>query len=209
MLLNNDCYVTPETIGTLVRLWRDRPDSIIAPVQRDWRTGEVLCIAPRSLFLLGFPTWIGPRALTAEIRSRELLPVGLICGGRGVILSRAVLEANGLFDEERLPHYGADHDFYLRARKRGIALYTATPAIVDIDHTRTSLANDPGRLTVRDFLDTLQSARSHRNIPHMTQLFRLHYPVKHLHMIGVALYTARYVTLYALRRIRMLVMRAA
>jgi len=122
ILMNNDCYVTPETLGHLRQASRDRPDAIVAAVQRDLASGRFTCIAPRTLLLLGFPTWIGPRRLTPAMRSRGLLPTRLVVGGRGAVVPAAVLAKNGLFDEERLPHYGADHDFFLRARKRGIGL---------------------------------------------------------------------------------------
>lgn len=204
MLLNNDCYVAPDTIGTLTRLSRERPDSIIAPMQRDWRTGELTCIAPRTLLLLGFPTWKGPTRLSAAMQSQALLPVTLVNGGRGVIIPATVFAKIGVFDETCLPHYGADHDFYIRARKSGIALYTATGAVVEVDQTRTSLASDPGRLTLHEFLETLHSVRSHRNIPHMKELFRRHYPVRHLHLVGVALYAIRYLVVYVFRRGRLL-----
>jgi GT2 family glycosyltransferase len=137
------------------------------------------------------------------MRACRLLPTKLIVGGRGAVLPAEVLARNGLFDEECLPHYGADHDFYLRARKRGIALYTVTEAIVDVDATRSSAASHPGRLTLREFVETLSSVRSHRNIPHMVELFRRHYPVRHLHMIGVALCAARYCVVYAWARLRL------
>jgi len=203
VLLNNDCYVTPETMEHLLQASRERPGAIVAAVQRDLATGRLTCIAPRSLLLLGFPTWIGPRRLTPAMRSRRLLPAKLVVGGRGAVLPATVLARNGLFDEERLPHYGADHDFYLRARKRGIALYAATEAVVDVDSTRSSAASNPGRLSLREFVATLSSVRSHRNIPHMVELFRLHYPVKHLHLAGVALCAARYCAVYAWARLRL------
>lgn len=200
LLLNNDCYVTLETIGTLVKLACANPDAIIAPVQRDWQSGQVTAISLRSLFLLGFPTVPDPRRLTTEMKSRELLPVKLIGGGRGVIIPGSVFSQIGLFDEEQLPHYGADHDFYLRAHRRKIPLYIATRAVVDIDNTRTTLADNPGALSFAEFRRSLYNIRSHRNLRDVTALFRKHYPIGHLHLLGVALYTGRYVVVYLLKR---------
>jgi GT2 family glycosyltransferase len=204
LLLNSDCYATPGMLGELCGLWREDPESIVAPVQRDSRTGRIACIAPKPLFLLGLPTWIGPRRLSEGMQARRRLPVALINGGRGAVVPAGVFARVGLFDEKRLPHYGADHDFYLRARRLGIRLYTATRAIVDVDATRSSTAAQPGRLRLREFVDTLFDVRSHRNIPHMTQLFRLHYPIKHFHGIGVTLCAARYFVVYAFQRMRTL-----
>ena len=204
MLLNNDSYVTPDMIGTLIRLAGTRPDAILAPVQRDWISGKVTWARAHSLFLLGFPTLGSPAALPEAWRSRDLVEANLICGGRGALIPAAVFEKNGLFDEEKLPHYWADHDFYLRARSKGISLCTAPAAVVEVDSSRSSMANDPGRLDFMEFLDSLHSIRSHRNVSHVTELFRRHYPWKPLYRVGALLYTARYIVVYAVRRIRRL-----
>lgn len=200
MLVNNDCYVTPHTIGTLLELAQDQPGAIIAPIQRDWRSGEIICIRARTRFLLGFPTVPGPRRLTPAMTHQPLLPVKLIGGGRGVILPARVLADLGLFDEENLPHYGADHDFYLRARRQGIPLRVATGAFVDIDDTRTTAADRPETLAFREFLRTLSDIRSHRNLRHVCALFRKHYPISRLYPLGVTLYIGRYLLAYLVRR---------
>ena len=199
MLLNNDCYVTPETIGTVVALAQERGDAMVAPVQRDLPSGKITMISPRSCFGLGFPTVPGPRHLTPEMIQARLLPVQLIGGGRGVIIPAEVLTQLGLFDEEQLPHYGADHDFYHRARKRGIRLYVATQAFVDIDNTRTTSAQHPEQLTFLEFIETLTNSRSHRNLRDVSVLFRKHYPIPYLYMVGVILYTSRYGMIYFAR----------
>lgn len=204
MLLNNDSYVTPETIGLLLELAQDQPDAIIAPIQRDWCSGEITCISPRSRFLLGFPTVHGPRRLTPAMAAQPLLPVRLISGGRGAILPAGVLARLGLFDAETLPHYGADHDFYLRARRHGIPLYVATGAVVDIDNTRTTSADRPETLSWRAFLRTLRDTRSHRNVRDVAALFRKHYPIRPLYPLGVALYLSRYLAVYLVKRTALL-----
>jgi GT2 family glycosyltransferase len=202
MLLNNDCYVTPDTIGTLVALAHERPDAIVAPVQRNLPSGKINTISPRSRFGLGFPTVPGPRDLTPEASQGGLLPVQLIAGGRGVIIPAGAFAEIGLFDEEQLPHYWADHDFYLAARRRGIPLYVATQAFVDVDNTRTTMADRPETLSFSEFLDTLTNTRSHRNLRDITALFRKHYPIRQLYMVGVLLYLSRYMLVYLACRSR-------
>lgn len=200
MLLNNDCYVTPETIGTLVRLAQRHPDTIIAPVQRDSHSGRLTSISPSSLFLLGFPTIPGPSQLTATMAARELLPVRLIGGGRGAIIPASVFRKLGLLDEDRLPHYWADHDFYLRARRHHIVLCVATHTFIDVDHSRTTLADRPETLNLSSFLNSLRSIRSHRNLRDVTALFKKQYPIRHIHLLGVVLYTGRYLVVYLIKR---------
>jgi GT2 family glycosyltransferase len=201
MLLNNDCYVTPDALDELLKQSDLHPEAIVAPVQRDLRSGRLAAIAPSSCFALGFPSLPGPRELTPAQHEAGVVPVRLIVGGRGAIIPVPVLERIGLFDEENLPHYGADHDFYLRARRAGIRLFTATRAMVDIDDTSTSVADASGTQALAGFLESLRSVRSHHNLRDVVALFRKHYPLPPLYLLGVGLYTGRYALLWMLRRL--------
>lgn len=200
MLLNNDCYVTPDTIGTVVDLARKNSNAIIAPIQRSWRTQKVTTIKIHSLFLLGFPTLAGSQRLTPSLQDKEAMLVRLIRGGRGAFIPSELFKKIGLFDEKCLPHYYSDHDFYLRAVKKQVPLYIATRAFVDIDDTRTTLADHPETLNLREFLRTLHNTGSHRNLRHITALFRKHYPIPGLYPLGVMLYTGRYLLVYLIKR---------
>lgn len=200
MLLNSDCYMLPGSLRELLRIHAANPGAIVAPVQRELPSGRIVVLAARSLFLLGFPTLKGPCRLTPAQESAGVLPTALIVGGRGAIIPAAHLAQLGLFDEVALPHYGADHDFYHRARAIGIPLLIATRASIAVDASSTTLASDTKRLTLAQFRETLTSVRSHQNLRDVTTLFRRHYPVPGFWWIGVCLYTGRYTLLYALRR---------
>ena len=200
MLLNNDCYVFPDATSELIELWQEHPRALIAPVQRDWKTGNILSITPRSCFLLGFPTIPGPRVLTPAMFSQRLLPTQLIGGGRGVLLPASVFKEIGFFDEVNLPHYWADHDFYLRAIKRRWNLYVATRAVVDIDGTRTTVAENLGQMSFGQWIESLTNFRSHRNIAHVSALFKKYYPIRQLYLMGVLLYLARYYLIFSIKK---------
>ncbi len=201
MLLNNDCYVAPDTVGHLVQLTEAYPEAIIAPVQRDWQSGQITSISPSTCFLLRFSTIGGPKRLSADMLVRDVLPVKLILGGRGALIPSAVFNKIGLFDEKRLPHYGADHDFYLRAQKKNITLYIALQTFVLINDKRTTLADNPSRLNIIQFVQSLICVRSHRNIFDVNTLFKLHYPAPSLYFLGVTFYILRYMLVYCLRRV--------
>lgn len=204
MLLNNDCYLAPGALQELLRIHAWTPEAIVAPVQREWPDGRLLVVTARSLFLLGFPTLKGPCRLTAAQEAAGVLPTALIIGGRGVIIPAALFARVGFFDEVALPHYGADHDFYHRARAQGVRLLVATRASVAIDTRSTTLAEAPERLTLAQFRETLSSVRSHQNLRDVGMLFRRHYPLPGLWWVGACLYTGRYVLRYALKRARFL-----
>ena len=202
ILLNNDSYILPQTIPVLLSHAARHPEAIVAPVQRSVSTGAYLSITPSENLLLGFSTLRGPRTVTEEMRQRQVLPTRLISGGRGALIPVDAFRSIGVFDETNLPHYGADHDFFLRCRKAGIPLLVALDAEVSIDDTRTSIASKPSELSWPEFRDTLTNIRSHRNIRHVRALFKKHYPIPPLYFIGVWLFVARYLLVYFFARIR-------
>jgi GT2 family glycosyltransferase len=201
ILLNNDCCVQHDTLDTLVIHHRHHPDAIIAPLQRNFHTGKILTGKTTTCFLLGFPTLKLPGKPMYEQGSMELEKTGLIMGGRGTLVPVAVFGAVGTFNDTELPHYGADHDFYLRARRQGISLFIARGALVDVDESTTTLSGQPGDMSAGEFVRSLRDRRSHRNIGELTALFRLHYPLPGLYPIGVSLNLLRYTLIYLASRI--------
>lgn len=201
MLLNNDCYVESGTIAALKSHMARAGEAVIAPVQRNLQSGKILTRRMTSCFLLGFPTLMLPSKHLYRPEEHLLFHTKLISGGRGVLIPSSVFGKTGLLNESDLPHYGSDHDFYLRCRKLHIPLYIASDAVVDIDDSTTTLAARYGEMPFSRFLATLRERRSHRNLPELTALFRLHYPIPGLYPLGVALNLMRYTALYAIARI--------
>lgn len=202
MLLNNDCYLPPEAIDDLMSHAVETPNAVIAPVQRDYRTRDILVSYAGTLFLLGFPTLVPPGSRTIDTTRRRLLSTKLIIGGRGVIIPATAFRSVGFFNETELPHYGADHDFYIRSRRAGIPLYIATACSVFVDGERTSLAEGAGEMDFREFTRAFSDRRSHRNIRDLSALFRLHYPIRPLYIIGVSLNVIRFVIMLLWRKTR-------
>ena len=200
MLLNHDCYVRKDTIGTLLTRLHDQENAVVAPAQVNIRTG-CETIGATSFFLAGFSTITPPASWYRKLYPGELIPVGLIPGGRGVIIRASVFDKVGLFNEAQLPHYYADHDFYFRCRKAAIKLYVCGDAKVDIDDTMSTLGDMDSELSLANFMDSLRNRRSHRNIKDLSMLFSLHYPVAALARVGVALHLLRYISVYLVKMI--------
>ena len=200
MLLNNDCYVGTSTIERLMGHREQAGEAIVAPVQRDSVTKQILCVQATTCYLFGFPTVIPPWRRLDPGSSEQLLPTKLIIGGRGVVIPTTVFRRVGLLDEDRLPHYGSDNDFYLRCRGAGVPLFIAPNTIVDIDQRTTTRAADLTNMTFTKFIETFQDRRSHRNIQDLTALFKLHYPIRGFHYIGVGLNLFRYLMIYGWSR---------
>ena len=200
MLLNNDCYLLTDTMERLARHREAAPEAIIAPIQRNIRSGDIITRPMVSCFLMGFPTLLLPRRPMYQRDRPALANTRLIIGGRGVLIPANVFRIAGLFNETLLPHYGADHDFYLRCRQQGVRLCIAQDALVEIDEDTTTLSRDLGLMPVSKFIESLSDRRSHRNIPELANLFRLHYPIPGLYTLGVAIYLVRYLVVYILSR---------
>lgn len=203
MLLNHDCFVEPGTISTLVAFADKNDRVIVAPTQVDIRSGAIKVQKASTAFLIGFSTVIPPATQTTE----PFIKTGMIVGGRGALIPRHVFADVGLLDEERLPHYGSDNDFYLRCKNAGYQLWVSTLSKVAIDTESTSLATNIGLLSVREFLSTFRNRKSHRNIRDQINLFRKHYPVPGLYFLGVLLNLTRYTVIYIFARMAALLRR--
>ena len=200
MPLNHDCYVRVDTIGNMLNILGDVPDKIIAPIQFHLlRQKEMVCA--NSLFLLGFPTIVLPGRWCKYFTSEKLVSTGLIVGGRGAIIHADIFKSVGYFDEINLPHYGADHDFYLRCKKSGIKLYTCTNAIVDVDGNTKASGNNDASSCDTGLINSLVNRSSHRNIKDTYYLFSNHYPIPGLAILGMALYVVRYLIVYSVKKI--------
>lgn len=200
MLLNHDCYVEPDTIGTLLKHAEANENSIIAPMQHMLRQERDI-IGMTSCFLLGFPTIIPPTAWYRLRYPVGLVPTPLIGGGRGVMINATTFHQAGLLDDEYLPHYYADHDFYFRCRKAGLKLFICREARVNIDDTMTSSANPGSSLTLAGFSAGLKDRGSHRNTRDLQVLFSRYYPIPGLSRVGVALNTVRFFFVFLARKL--------
>lgn len=195
LLLNNDCVIDAASVRLLIRT-ADETESVVAPVQRDVRTQRVLAVRTWPYIALGFPTLRVEHAMP----NANIVPTPMIGGGRGAVIRRTEFERVGLFAEEALPHYYADHDFFLRCRRAGVPLVIQTDATVLVDAGTTSTAHDLAQLSWPEFRASLRDPRSHRNLDALAMLFRRHYPIRSMWWVGLALAGIRHVVVWAIKR---------
>ena len=196
MLLNNDCYAHPDMIRRLLDHSHREPHSVIAPVQAEYDTGKILATTSSTCLLLGFTSLGSPHRQAGARIETKLAPTRNIVGGRGVVIWSNIFDQVGLLDEARLPHYGADHDFYLRCRKRGVALKIAMDCKVYVDRQRTSISETLYGNGWAGYRRALSDRKSHRNLQHQIELYRKHYPIKGLHWLGISLFLIRFTAVY-------------
>jgi GT2 family glycosyltransferase len=194
MLLNSDCVLTGKAATNLMRR-SEKTGGIVTPMQTSLDGDRTLCAGALPALALGFPT-LRERTTTGGVLSRLTIP----CGGRGVAIPASVLEELGLLAEAELPHYWADHDFFLRCRRRGVPLEIAEDLVVKVDEKTTSIAYQPDALDWRSFRASLAEPKSHRNMPAIRAFFRRNYPIRPLHWIGSTLYLLRYIVSWGVGR---------
>lgn len=153
LLLNNDCTLSADALDRLVHAAEASPKSIVSAVIYDDNDGAVVSYGGR----------IGSRGLdyildrpptdAAGVFTVDWLP------GHCVLVPAAVLEAVGLIDEKAFPHYWADADFTLRARRAGFRLAVQPDVHVHNDRAQTGLriADDT---PLDGLLSSLRSRRS-------------------------------------------------
>ena len=120
LTMNNDTVAAPDLVERMMEESRHRPRALLGALDIDAKTrlpyygGEIFeWKKSRSVFLLD--------RLKAE-EQRGLHEVSLY-PARGLWIPRIVFDTIGLFDEKELPHYMADFDFTLMARRHGFAVF--------------------------------------------------------------------------------------
>jgi GT2 family glycosyltransferase len=120
LTLNNDTVASPEFVEKMLMAANQRPSSLLGALDIDaisrkpYYGGEIFNWKnSRSQFLLD----ILPADEQHGLHEVSLFP------GRGLLIPGIVFETIGLFEERELPHYMADYDFTLRARRSGFHIY--------------------------------------------------------------------------------------
>jgi GT2 family glycosyltransferase len=117
----------------------------------DWKTGK-------STFLLN----VLPGREQRGLHEVSLFPA------RGLLIPRKVFDVIGLFEEKKLPHYMADYDFTLMARRHGFRLYCNYDAAL---YTYPSEGGDHKirkKKTLRAYFDHLFSIKGGGNLRNFT-----------------------------------------
>jgi GT2 family glycosyltransferase len=176
MTINNDVAVPANYIAEMVSLGEQHPGSIIGSAiydamdrsrlvecgsYTDWRTMKYHFLSLREFDRSGFCD-----------------KLTFLCG-KGVLYPVRVFRERGLFDETRLPHYGADQDFVASCKRWGypIRVQTRVPLYSREDIT----AIGAGEATmVLEKLKLLFIRKSKLNLAVHMQIMRRHCPKRYL-----------------------------
>ncbi len=138
LLLNPDVVLFEDTVERLLEAAQGSQDAVFASLVVDSRDHSKVWWAGSSWRRIA--RWI------PIMTSRYLYPAGTAVAdvpaepypsdeahGRAVLVPTALFERYGLFDEEHLPHYGADVDFSLRLRSAQVPIHIVPRARVILE----------------------------------------------------------------------------
>jgi GT2 family glycosyltransferase len=181
LLLNPDVLLEPQTVAALLREARRRPGAVVSPVAVDRRDpgrlvwggcsfGRLLALPPiwssRYLHRPGSPV----SGLPAEpYRSAEV-------HGRGVLFPAGLFREHGLYDERRLPQYGADIDLSRRLTAAGVELWMVPAVRVLVDVERVGLGDAVEHGALPGYLRYLTDTRQGDALRVWWHLLRRHVP---------------------------------
>jgi len=166
LTLNNDTRVGPRYLATLVESARTHPRALIGSLAvRDDTPDVIQDGGSRVSWWTAKFTRIARGGSRNDARAREgRYQTVDVLSGRGMLIPSAVFGEAGLFDEQRLPHYAADYEFAVRARRHGYALLVDYDAVVVAATGLTGLNNEDRPLPWKDLLRSFTSRRSPYNL---------------------------------------------
>lgn len=132
LTLNNDLEVKEDYLESLLAAAKHYPISLIGSVSVDINTPDKVHFAGTKW---SASTAKYKRAICKSFSYKELVKAHDIINtdllpGRGTLIPIVLFNVIGLFDDSAFPHYMADEDFALRAKKMHYKLLIATKAVV-------------------------------------------------------------------------------
>jgi GT2 family glycosyltransferase len=126
VLLNPDVQMTEPDVLALVGIAEASPSTIVAPLVVDHSAPDTIAWAGSHFARIPWTpiytsTYVAKRGAAVSDVGTQPYEVDE-AHGRGVVISKEVISRIGMFDVSAFPHYGADNDFSLRARRNGIRI---------------------------------------------------------------------------------------
>lgn len=117
LTINNDILVEQNFLNALVECAKEYPDSVIG--SKVYFNPTEICHGGGKKNLIFPPNFnITPFGKLDNLKYQHIREVDSVAG-MGMLVPVSIFKAIGLFDEKNFPHYYADTEFALRAKKAG------------------------------------------------------------------------------------------
>lgn len=124
LIINDDVLLPDDYLCNISESIKEKPGAILGTCCVDQNTKKNLRVSIILNRLKAKHIYHYQNMLETE------LPVGYlesdVLTGKGTVIPISVLNKIGIYAEEKLPHYKADHELIWRAKKAGIQVYTST-----------------------------------------------------------------------------------
>jgi GT2 family glycosyltransferase len=133
LAMNDDTIIRPNYLDTLLVCASKHPRSLIGSISLV-NSGSELVIEDGGvkidLYTAKF-NWLGRgREYKTVINEEPSVKLVDVLSGRGTLIPAEAYQEAGLYDSVHLPHYGADYEFSLRAKKKGYNLFINYKSVV-------------------------------------------------------------------------------
>jgi GT2 family glycosyltransferase len=172
--LNDDLEVPENYLSSLVDATLKYPGSLITSPEYDIKTKRLASPGSRHSWLTARSRLIDP--LKDHLPEDNNVAYVTDATGRGTLIPLSIFQKIGFFDESRLPHYGADHDFGYRAQRAGFRVMVCYHARVYSHVHETGLTKIREKFSLNDLRQYLTSIKSPANLKIRYRLARMNCP---------------------------------
>jgi GT2 family glycosyltransferase len=161
LLLNNDLTIEPDYVGRLVEASLVRGRCLVGSTNVDADNHGSMSAG----------VWLNDRLRmtvnsdAAAILANEIDDNVDVLPGRGMLIPIEVFSEIGNFNARQLPHYGADYEFSIRAKRAGFRLIVSHRArVYSKRHVTGFDIPEKPRLSIKECLTLLFSTKSKTNM---------------------------------------------
>ena len=156
LTLNSDTVATNTLLNDLLESYNraGRP-SLVGATAVDAQSGKVLYRGEKINWLTESSRFFfnNPNRPSNGLIDVTVFP------GRGLLIPFEVFKKIGVFDARNFPHYAADYDFTLKAKKSGFGLYCSWDAIVKIFPDESGSVMLRNKKTFKNYIEHISGKR--------------------------------------------------
>jgi GT2 family glycosyltransferase len=183
LTINDDAVIVPTHVEALVKLAVQygcfilgNQINYLSEPKRIWSLGTYTAWGTQNFLRLNYSDVL-QEELPASTAQQDVLKTEALAGN-GVLIHRSVFERIGLYNDFFLPHYHADSELIMRAKRRGFQPYV-TPKVVllnDFSAEQKKLSFKPTLKKQAGILFTFFHKKSHLFLPALLYVFFTYCP---------------------------------